>query len=181
MKLVGYYIVFGLFICSCGSSKKEWADFRNADCAKYQFGRIDAKRVLTDNEKKSLAQQGIQVQEFVFETQYLGSWEVKWSAKNLDKTPIKSLIPFSTQDKLASGMQIQELKKLADSPGESMVLIQTIATVNNDELSKYGKLIFKRDYFYRMLVPHNQLLLLLEFPCLRLMSIVKDNYDPDKE
>lgn len=44
MKLVGYYLVFGLFICSCGSSKKEWADFRNADCAKYQFGRIDAKK-----------------------------------------------------------------------------------------------------------------------------------------
>jgi hypothetical protein len=164
---------------SCSSTKKKWEDFKVGDCAKYQFGRIEAKRLLTDVEKNELAKQGIQIQEFVFETQYLGSWEHKWASRNLDKIPVKTLIPFSLQDKLASGMQLSELKKLSESPGESMVLIQTIASVNKTELNQFGKLIFSRDHFYRMVVPHHQLYNLLEFQCLRLLSIVKENYNPD--
>lgn len=168
------------FICtSCSTSKKEWVDFRTADCSKYLYGRIDAKRLLTDLEKKNLSVQGIQVQEFVFETQYLGSWKKNWTSKSLEKTAIKSLIPFSIQDKLASGMQLQELKRIGETPGESMVLIQTIATVNPVDLGSFGKIVFSREHFYRMIVPHDQLFSLLEFPCLRLLSIVKDNYDPD--
>jgi hypothetical protein len=164
---------------ACSSSKKNWADFKGSDCAKYQFGRIDAKRLLTTEEKSNLEISGIHIQEFVFETQYLGSWDKKWTGKNLEKTPVKTLVPFSAQDKLASGMQLSEIRRLAETPGESMVLLQTIATIDHTELSKFGKLVFNREYFYRMIVPHSKLEELIEFPCIRLVSIVKDNYDPD--
>ncbi len=179
MKFGVSVLSIALFLINCSSSKVKWENFNSGDCTKYHFGRIEAKRLLTDVEKSELAKQGIQIQEFVFETQYLGSWEHKWATKNFDKTPVKSLIPFSLQDKLASGMQLSELKRITETPGESMVLIQTIATVNPGELSRFGKLVFSREHFYRMVVPHHQLYNLLEFPCLRLLSIVKENYDPD--
>lgn len=181
MKHCFFALLIGLLLINCAASKKEWADFNKADCEKYVYGRIETKRLLTESDKTKLSIDGIQIQEFVFESQYLGSWKKKWAKANLDKTVVKSLIPFSIQDKLASGMQVQDLKKLSESPGESMVLLQTIATVNQEDLNQFGKIIFSREHFYRMLVPHAQLMNLLEFPCLRLMSIVKDNYDPDQE
>jgi hypothetical protein len=180
MKYFLFAFSIGIMLLNCATSKKEWADFNKADCDKYIYGRIETKRLLTESDKTKLAQEGIQVQEFVFESQYLGSWQKKWAKSNLDKTVVKSLIPFTTQDKLASGMQIPDLKKLSESPGQSMVLVQMIATVNKEDLNQFGEIIFSRDHFYRMLVPHAQLMNLLEFPCLRLMSIVKDNYDPDQ-
>lgn len=179
MKSTCLACLFGIFFLSCATTKKKWTDFKKADCERFYFGRIEAKRLLTDSEKNDLSVLGIQVQEYVFETQYLGSWELKWASKSLDKTAVKSLIPFLTQDKLASGMQLQELKKISETPGESMVLIQTIATVNPSELGQFGKIVFKKDHFYRMITPHNQLFNLLEFPCLRLLSIVKYDYVPD--
>ncbi len=179
MKFVCFAILMGILFYNCSTSKKSWGDFKKSDCSKYRFGRIETKRLLTEIEKSELSVQGIQIQEFVFETQYLGSWELKWASKNFEKTPVKSLIPFSSQDKLASGMQIQELKKLTELPGESMVLIQTIATVNPTELNQFGKIVFSREHFYRMIIPHNQLFNLLEFPCLRLLSVVKENYEAD--
>jgi hypothetical protein len=179
MKYVSIAILFVILITACSTSKKKWADFKKADCANYYFGRIEAKRLLTEAEKRNLSEQGIQIQEFVFESQYLGSWEHKWVKKSLEKTAIKSLIPFSTQDKLASGMQVQEIKKLSESPGESIVLLQTIATVLPSDLSQFGKIVFSKDHFYRMQVPHNQLFSLLEYPCLRMMSILKEAGLPD--
>lgn len=179
MKYTIILSLIGILFSGCSTSKKEWADFKKEDCSKYHFGRIEAKRLLTEDEKKLLSNDGIHVQEFVFETQYLGSWEQKWAGKSLEKTAIKSLVSFSPQDKLASGMQIKELQKLADTPGESMVLLQTIATVNPLELRQFGRLVFSQNHFYRMVVAHNKLIDLIEFPCLRMMSIVKSNYDPD--
>lgn len=181
MKYLFIVSLAGILLVDCSKSMHKWADFKRSDCAKYFFGRINAKRLLTDADKTNLNAQGIYIQEFVFETQYLGSWELNQAKKNLEKTAIESLIPFSLQDKLASGMQIKELKKLSETPGESMVLLQTIATVNQTELKQFGQLIFQREHFYRMVVPHNQLMNLLEFPCLRLLNIVKYDYDPDKD
>lgn len=181
MKFAFIVISVAFLLINCSTAKKEWGNFNRVDCSKYQFGRIEARRLLSEKEKESLAELGIRIQEFVFETQYLGCWDMKWSTMNLEKTAVKNLIPFTYQDKLSSGMQLQELKKFMDTPGESMVLIQTIATVDPGELQQFGKLIFSRQHFYRMSVPHNKLMNLLEFPCIRLLSIIKQNYDPDNE
>lgn len=170
-----------LCVFACAPAKKEWANFTKKDCENYYFGRIEAKRLLTATEKISLKDAGIHIQEFILETQYLGSWKKEWLSKNLDKTPIHSLIPFTPQDKIASGVQIAEVQRISETPGESMVLIQTIATVTPEELKNYGQMVFGRDYSYRLIVPHNNLMKLLEFPCLRLMSIIKYDYDPDSD
>ena len=84
-----------------------------------------------------------------------------------------------TKDKLASGMTMAELKKLGETPGQSMVLLQTMATLQTGELDAFGELVFSRDYFYRMVVPHANLVRVAEHPCIRLLSIVKENYEPD--
>ncbi|MBK8486065.1 MAG: hypothetical protein IPO86_13325 [Saprospiraceae bacterium] len=165
---------------SCSSSKIAWTDLKASDCSKYAYGRIEAKRLLSEAEKSDLLLKGLHIQEFIFENQYLGSWELKkWPGKNLEKSAIQSLIKFMPQEKLASGMLLSDLSKLAESPGESMVLIQAISTIDLNELKQFGTLVFNRDHFYRMIVPHQQLISLLEFPCLRLLSIVKETYEPD--
>lgn len=135
--------------------------------------------MLTEADKSELNKQGIIVQEFVLENQYLGSWKSKWNLENLDKTPVNALVKFQTQDKLASGMELARFSEIANSAGSSMVLIQTLASVDSLELNEYGEILFHRDHFYRMIVAHNNLEDLLNYPCLRLLSIVKENYEPD--
>ncbi len=181
MRYFSLVLLLVIICVGCATSKKEWANFTGKDCEKYVFGRIETKRLLTAMEKLTLAQSGIHIQEFIFETQYLGSWNKEWNSKNLDKTPVNSLVAFTAQDKIASGIQITEVQRISETPGESMVLIQTIATVTPDELKTFGQVVFGRDYSYRMIVPHHNLMKLLEFPCLRLMSIIKYDYDPDSD
>lgn len=135
--------------------------------------------MLTEADKSELNKQGIIVQEFVLENQYLGSWKSKWNLENLDKTPVNALVKFQTQDKLASGMELARFGEIANSVGSSMVLIQTLASVDSLELNEFGEILFHRDHFYRMIVAHNNLKDLLNYPCLRLLSIVKENYEPD--
>lgn len=135
--------------------------------------------MLTEADKSALHKQGIIIQEFVLENQYLGSWKSKWNTENLDKTPVNALVKFKTQDKLASGMELSRFTEISNAVGSSMVLIQTIASVDSLELREYGEVLFHRDHFYRMLVPNKNLLDLLDYPCLRLLSIVKENYEPD--
>jgi len=176
-----FYLVALCFIMACSSTSKSWQYLKEEDCLKYTFGRIDAKRSLTEEDKKSLLKQGLRIQEFVFENQYLGCWDKNWNTKNLDQTPVVSLNPFEAKDKLASGMPIHKLDEIAQTTGHSMVLIQTLSSVDSMELVNYGKIIFHRDHFYRLLVKHQDLKDLLEYPCLRLMSIVKENHEPDQK
>lgn len=182
---MSYKFLLYLFICisiSCGSSKRTFADLKSADCQKYTFGRIEAKRLLTEADKAALIKSGLHIQEFIFENQYLGSWETaSWVNKKLDKTAIKNLIPFNAQDKLSSGMLVSELKRISELPGSSIVLIQTISTIDQNELRQFGEIVFNRDNFYRLDVEHAKLMGLLEYPCIRLLSVVKETLDPDRK
>lgn len=178
---IKFLFIFILAVSACAPSGRSWQQLKEADCVQYTFGRIDAKRMLTEEDKSKLLKQGLRIQEFVLENQYLGCWDRKWNQKVLDKTPIASLNPFEIKDKLGSGMQLSKLNELSQSPGKSMVLIQTLSSVDSLELKQYGSIIFKRDHFYRLLVDHANLPELLEYPCLRLMSIVKDQYEPDQK
>ena len=81
---------------------------------------------------------------------------------------------------MASGLNVTDLKKLVETPGKSIILLQTITTVDSTEWAPYGELIFHKDYFYRLVVPHANLMDLIQYPCLRMMSIVKENYEPDQ-
>lgn len=180
------YFINGAFLCliilmilSCSRKPMAWENLKEKDCANYTFGRIESKRMLSDEDKTSLEKQGIVIQEFVLENQYLGSWKSSWNSVTLDKTPINALVKFETKDKLASGMEMTHFEEISNSPGSSMVLLQTLASVDSLELVFYGEILFHRDHFYRMVIPHPQLQELLNYPCLRLLSIVKEHYEPD--
>lgn len=169
------------FTIACTKKSSVWSDLKSSDCEKLTYGRIDAKRSLTDEDISQLKKQGLRILEFVLENQYLGSWEQHWNKRSLDKTPVKALISFDFKEKLASGMQLDQLKTLSSSTGQAMVLIQTLAPVDSMEIKQFGKVLFHKDHFYRLVLPNHKLPELLEYPCLRLMSIVKENYDPDKK
>ncbi|MBK9109160.1 MAG: hypothetical protein IPM92_12545 [Saprospiraceae bacterium] len=174
--------LLSLFITiACSRKATEWTDLKSGDCENLTYGRIDAKRLLTDEDIQQLKKDGLRILEFVLENQYLGSWEQKWNHRSLDKTPVKSLIAFESKEKLASGMQLDQLKTLSNTTGQAMVLIQTLAPVDSMEIKQFGKVLFHKDHFYRLVVANHKLPELLDYPCLRLMSIVKENYDPDKK
>ncbi len=170
-----------LFLFSCATSKTSWMNMKETECSKYTFGRMETKRILSEDETKKLEKDGIKIMEYVLEQQYLACWEHSWSQKSLEKTPVKALVPFEAKDKLAAGMNVEHLKKLSSEAGNSMILLQTYAPVDSVELSQYGQILYHKDYFYRLVVPHTQLEELLNYPCLRLFSIVKESYTPDKK
>ncbi len=181
MKFVRQLPLLLLILSSCASSSVSWINMKEADCSKYTFGRMETKRVLNADETKKLSKEGIKILEYVLEQQYLACWDHSWSQKPLEKTPVKALVPFEAKDKLASGMNVEHIKKLSGEVGQSMVLLQTFAQVDSMELVRYGQILYHKDYFYRLVVPHSQLEDLLEYPCLRLFSLVKENYTPDKK
>lgn len=169
------------FLFSCARKTTEWTELQSGDCEKYTYGRIDAKRTLTEEDMAKLKREGLRVLEFVLENQYLGAWEEGWKKQSLDKTPLKALVPFESKEKLASGMQMEQLTALSHSVGQAMVLLQTLGPVDSLEIRQFGKVLFHKDHFYRLVVPNDRLLDIMEYPCLRLMSIVKENYEPDKK
>lgn len=169
--------IYTFLVCSSCSSRL--TNLNQSSCEKYEYGRIETRHTLLPEEKIKLEKQGIRILEFVFENQYLGVWKKSWNKKNLEKTVIKILKPFTMEEKMASGGQTSELTKIVQEPGESIVLIQTIGPVNVAVLSEFGKIQFERDLFYRMVVPHHKLMELLEFSCVRTFSIMKENYQPD--
>lgn len=170
-----------MWLTSCSRKAISWDQIKSEDCSALIYGRVDAKRLLTQEDISLLQKQGLRILEFVLENQYLGCWNQKWVEKSLDKTPLNALTPFESKEKIGSGMQLDQLRNLDNTVGHAMVLIQTLAPVDSLELIQYGKILFSRDHFYRMVVPNNHLMDLLDYPCLRLMSIVKENYEPDRK
>jgi len=170
-----------LLLTACSTTQKPFSNLKAEDCSQFIFGRIESRRQLTEEDKKVLLEKGLRIQEVILDNFYLGSWNQKWAQTDLDKTNIRSLNPFGFQDKLASGLNVTDLKKLVESPGKSIILLQTITTVDSTEWSAFGELIFHKDYFYRLVVPHQNLMDLIQYPCLRMMSIVKENYEPDDQ
>ncbi len=180
MKISLYLLSCLCIIAACSTTQKPFSNLKAEDCSQYIFGRIESRRLLTEADKKLLLEKGLRIQEVVLDNFYLGSWNQKWAQTDLEKTNIRSLNPFTMQDKLASGLNVSDLKKTVESPGKSMVLLQTITSVDSTEWKAFGELVFHKDYFYRLVVPHENLLKLIEYPCLRMMSIVKENYNPDE-
>lgn len=153
--------------------------FDGSTCEKFDYGRVETRRTLTPEDKKSLEKKGVIIKELLFENQYLGVWKRKWNEKNTEKLPVKSFTIFNVEDKIASGGTIADIEKLSSEPGESIVLIQTIGPVSNKTVEEFGDIQVVRDSFYRMKVAHKDLMSLLYFPCLRTFSILKETYEHD--
>lgn len=179
MKQLILFIAFILLFSQCSRQPAQWTQLSEEGCAQYVFGRVEAKRLLTDEDKSALLKEGLRIQEYVMETQYLGNWDKRWERKSLDETPLRELVPIAPHEKLASGMTQSELERIGSTPGSAMVLLQTFAPVDSLEIRRFGKVVFSRDHFYRLVVPHPQLTALMNYSCLRFMSIVKADYEPD--
>ncbi len=179
MKQLILFVAFISFFSLCSRQPAQWTQLSEESCARYVFGRVEAKRLLTDEDKAALLKEGLRIQEYVMETQYLGNWDKRWERKSLDETPLRELMPIAPHEKLASGMTQSELERIGSTPGSAMVLLQTFAPVDSLEIRRFGKVVFSRDHFYRLVVPHPQLTALMDYSCLRFMSIVKADYEPD--
>lgn len=82
-------IVLFLFISAC-SSPSQLGLLTSTKCEDYSYGKIEASRILTDEEKSSLTKKGIYVQQSVFDNVYLGVWKNNIKLKLLEKLPIKN-------------------------------------------------------------------------------------------
>ncbi|MDQ3141985.1 MAG: hypothetical protein M3Q56_07030 [Bacteroidota bacterium] len=173
-----YLILVVIILIQCKSSEN-WTSLNDETCSKYAYGKLEARHLLSDPEKALLLKHSIRIHEFIIDNYYMGSWPKNFKMQQLSQLPIKSLYPSENADKLAGGITEQMLFDMAVTPGESMVLLQTIGPVQKEDVERFGKLLFEKDNFYRMNVNHQNLKKLLDFPCLRMMSILKENNEPE--
>ena len=117
-------IVLFLFISAC-SSPSQLGLLTSTKCEDYSYGKIEASRILTDEEKSSLTKKGIYVQQ------------------------------------------------------SSNVIFNTFGELQEGELSEFGKLIKQNQGFFRMEINNARIPDLLEFPCLKSISILREMPIPD--
>lgn len=176
MKFLVFLIMMSLSLSFCKVSH-QMTQLTEKKCGQYTYGRIEFKRSITTEEKNQLTLQGLLMQDFIFENIYLGLWYKSWDKKNLNKTAIRTLIPFSPDDKLAGGLLVRDIK--ADDNSNCLILIQTIGPLSKDELNDYGLIISSNDDFYKMEVQKRNILPLLDHPCIKMVSLVKEDYIHD--
>ncbi|HMS29054.1 MAG TPA: hypothetical protein PKD32_04355 [Saprospiraceae bacterium] len=167
--LISYFVL----LSSC-SHKVILTDLTEAKCDKLHFGKVEFRRLPSDEEKATLQKSGLVLQEYVFENYYLGVWNGSWTKKNLDKKVVKALYPLSEMDKLAGGLSMNELKLKAEKPGSSKVLIQTLGSLKQTELDAFGKMLFNKDNYYRLEVKNQSLLDLLDHSCVKLLNVMDE-------
>ena len=138
MKFVFFLIMMALSFSFCKVSH-QLTQLTEKKCGQYTYGRIEFKRSISTEEKNQLASQGLLIQDFIFENIYLGLWYKSWGKKNLNKTAIRALIPFTPDDKLAGGLLVRDIK--ADDNSNCLILIQTIGPLSKDELNDYGLIV----------------------------------------
>ena len=174
----GSYI-FVLICCISCSKKLDLSSLDSNVCENFTFGRIELKRNISDVEKSKLANEGVIIQEYIFDQVYLGVWSKKWNSKKLEKTAIKALKPAKAEDKLASGMTINEIEAMSKENTRSTVLLQTIGKMKPNVFSEIGTVLMNKDFFYRLDVHNSHLMDLLDNPCIKLITILKEPAVPD--
>jgi len=169
-----FVLISSFVLLSSCSHKVILTDLTESKCGKLHFGKVEFRRLPSEEDKATLQKSGLVLQEYVFENYYLGVWNGSWEKKNLDKTVVKALYPFSEMDKLAGGLSMNELKLKAEKPGYSKVLIQTFGSLKQTELDAFGKMLFNKDNFYRLEVKNQSLLDLLDHSCVKLLNVMDE-------
>ncbi|HRG34404.1 MAG: hypothetical protein JNK69_07270 [Saprospiraceae bacterium] len=178
MKVFLYSFLLVIIFGSCSSTIK--LDNLNRDsCGKFEYGKIETKRMLTDGDKLNLKSGGIVIQEFVFENLYLGIWKNNWSEKNLDKTVISKLTVIPPDEKLAGGVILKDIKPNDNS--RCILLIQTVGSVPLDEFDDYGKVESARNDFIKMETSMSNIIELCNHPCIKAVSLLPQNSTPDQK
>lgn len=178
MKVIRYSFLLVIIFGSCNTALK--LDNLNRDsCGKFQYGKIETKRMLTDADKAQLQSGGIVVQEFVFENLYLGIWKNSWSGRNLDKTVISKLTIIPPDEKLAGGIILKDIKPNDNS--HCILLIQTVGSVPLTEFNDYGKVESARNDFIKMETSMSNIIELCNHPCIKAVSLLPQNSTPDQK
>ena len=157
-----FVLISSFVLLSSCSHKVILTDLTESKCGKLHFGKVEFRRLPSEEDKATLQKSGLVLQEYVFENYYLGVWNGSWAKKNLDKT------------KLAGGLSMNELKLKAEKPGSSKVLIQTFGSLKQTELDAFGKMLFNKDNFYRLEVKNQSLLDLLDHSCVKLLNVMDE-------
>ncbi len=168
-----YFLVLILFHCK---TSQKIGEVKSDKCGDYSFGMIEAKRLLTDEEKLSLESQGIKIQEFLFETVYQGIWNKNWNSKKLNTTPIKSLRVFQVEDKLSEGIIV---KDLTGDNTPCNIIIQTFVELNREAFNDFGKLVILNNKYYRMETQKKHILDIAKNDCVKHISLMKSIDIPD--
>lgn len=171
-------VVLFILITAC-ASPTQLGLLTSTKCEDYSYGKIEASRILSDEEKSSLTKKGIYVQQSVFDNVYLGVWKNNIKLKLLEKLPIKKLTQISGEEKLSGGYSKEQLEELFNTSGSSNVIFNTFGELQEGELSEFGKLIKQNQGFFRMEINNARIPDLLEFPCLKSISILREMPIPD--
>ena len=178
MKFLIYSYTLVFIFMSCSSSIN--LDKLNTDsCGKFEYGKIETKRMLTDADKLNLNAKGIVIQEFVFENLYLGLWKKNWTNKNLDKTVVSKLTVIPPEEKLAGGTILKDIKPNDNS--RCILLIQTVGSVPISEFNDYGKVESARNDFIKMEIFMSNIVDLCNHPCIKAVSLLPQNSSPDQK
>lgn len=167
-----------IFFISC-SAPKELPKLSTESCEDFYYGKIETKRILSDEDKLALTKKGIYIQQAVFEYAYLGVWRRKINLTDLSKTAIKSLRETKTGEKLTAGISAKDFEELTKTHGTSVVLMNTISKVNDDEISEFGQIMAQQQGYYKLNVSNSRLQDILEYPCLRTMTVLREMEMPD--
>lgn len=160
---------------SCKSAL-HYTELKSTDCGDFNFGMIEAKRILTEEEKKSLETQGIIVQEYLFDMVYQGIWRKNYPIKKLSASPIKNLKDYKLDDKLSEGIV---LKNFEGDLTPCSIVIQSFIRLNEDEFKSYGKIVNYNNQYYRMDTQKKFVKDIVSHPCVKHVSIMKSNDIPD--
>lgn len=178
MKFLIYSYAIVFIFTSCSSAIN--LDKLNKDsCGKFEYGKIETKRMLTDADKLNLKSNGVVIQEFVFEKLYLGLWKKNWTEKNLDKTVISKLTVIPPDEKLAGGIILKDIKPNDNS--RCILLIQTVGSVPISEFNDYGKVESARNDFIKMETSMSNIIDLCNHPCIKAVSLLPQNSSPDQK
>ena len=181
IKSMNYKLFAIILIATFACSKKlNLTKLSSANCEEYAYGKIEAKRILNDQDKLNLQNHGIQIQQSIFENLYLGVWLKNIENKSMDKTPVRKLTTVKQFEKLTGGMTVEELNQLAATSGTSTILLTTIGEVLESEIEEFGQIDVFKDGYYRMKVNNVKLNEILEYPCLKTFSVLREMELPDE-
>ncbi|NOT37760.1 MAG: hypothetical protein HOP11_10325 [Saprospiraceae bacterium] len=168
-------IISFYFILACNPVKK-LSDLKSKDCGNFTIGMIEAKRLLNDQEKAKLEEQGILIQEFLFETVYQGIWKNSWNTKKLNTTPIRKLKEYKSEDKVSEGII---LKEIAEDNTPCNLIVQSIIEIDDVELSSFGKVVNYKNKYYRIETQKKYIDDIAQHPCVKHVSLMKSLDIPD--
>ncbi len=160
-----------LFIVAVIACKPSYnlASLTEDKCGQYSYGMIEFKRLISEEEKKTLQTQGLFIQDYLFDQVYQGVWHRKWDKMKLSATPIKRLKEYTPSEKISDGIILDSLDKDKRS---CMLLIQSISPLDVNELKKYGKLLHNNDQYYRLESQYRNIPSIIQNRCIKHISVM---------